>query len=156
MARESRGGQLPPLDLPARGPPATRSLPSLLCAAQDTVTVECLRVYKIDIKHGLIFVEGAVPGKPGTIIRVRDSPKRPFDTASPPPFPTYTLSPEDRERASKWASGEFLSLEEELKMRLAGAPIPSGAVTEPPYELLAPPPTVDPFAVREDDEGEPS
>ena len=27
------------------------------------VTVEALRVYKIDIKRGLLFLQGAVPGK---------------------------------------------------------------------------------------------
>lgn len=118
--------------------------------------MECLRVYKLDIKRGLVFVEGAVPGKPGTVVRLRDAPKKPFTAAAPPPFPTYARTAADDAAAAKWAAGAFLPLETELALRLAGQPLPAGAELEPPFELVAPPPAVDPFAVPEDDEGEPA
>jgi large subunit ribosomal protein L3 len=34
---------------------------------EDTLTVECLRVYKLDLKRGLVYLKGAVPGKPGAL-----------------------------------------------------------------------------------------
>ncbi len=41
----------------------------------------------------------------GHFVRVYDAPKRPFSPDAPPPFPTYTLTDDDRAQAAKWASG---------------------------------------------------
>jgi hypothetical protein len=72
---------------------------------EDTITCEGLKVFKIDIKRGLLYIEGSVPGKPGTIVRVRDAPKKPFAPAAPPPFPTYHLSAEEQAQLDRWARG---------------------------------------------------
>jgi hypothetical protein len=70
-----------------------------------------------------------------------------------PPFPTYELTGADRELLAKWAAGAYLSPEDELHLSLAGA-LPDEYEREPPFELLCPPPTLSPFAIREDEEGE--
>jgi hypothetical protein len=110
------------------------------------VTVECLRVYKLDISRGLLYVSGAVPGKAGGYLRVVDAPKKPWTETFQPPFPTYVPTEADRAVESQWAAA-----------RLSGAVFatPQNAgLGLPAYELLSPPPAVDPFAVPENDEAE--
>ena len=91
------------------------------------------------------------------MLRVCDAPKKPF-AAPGPPFPTYTPTPHDVALSEAWAAASsasaFLPYEEERRLRLAGLPLPAGAVVEPPYELIAAPPDVDPFSIPENDEGE--
>lgn len=100
----------------------------------DTITVEGLRVYKIDVARQLLYVEGAVPGKPGTVLQVTDSAKRSyaFKPDAPPPFPTYT-PPEGQDAAT-------------LLERVAR----DGEV----FEWVATPPVIDPFAIPENEEAE--
>lgn len=42
----------------------------------ENVKVENQRVYKIDAERSLIYVIGSVPGKEGTVIRIKDAPKK--------------------------------------------------------------------------------
>lgn len=124
----------------------------------DCVTTDGLRVYKIDLKRGLLFLEGSVPGKPGGTLRLFDSPKRSvFTSGHPPPFPTYTETPEDRARADAWRSAEDAA-ELLAAVRANGGVIPPGLEVRygEPYEVVAAPPAVDPFAIPEDDEDEAS
>eukprot|EP00128_Syssomonas_multiformis_P003837 Colp12_sorted_trinity150504_noHs@27707 len=51
-------------------------------------TTLSLQVFRINTKHDLIFVKGAVPGCDGAFIEVTDARRKPFTTANPPPFPT--------------------------------------------------------------------
>jgi large subunit ribosomal protein L3 len=121
----------------------------------DTVTSDGRRVYKVDVRRNLLFLEGAVPGKPGGIIRVRDSVKYPFKPEAPPPFPTYTLTPDDAGDLARWAAGAYLPPGVEEALAAAGL-LPDGYVREPPHEIVAPQSDVDPFAIPENDEPEES
>ena len=116
-----------------------------------TVTVDGLKVYKIDVRRNLIYVIGSVPGKPGTLLRIADSLKAPFP--SPPPFPTYTPSDADIADLAKWAAGAFLPPAEEAFLAQQGL-LPAGYTKEPPFELLAAPSEIDPFSIQENDEPE--
>ena len=89
----------------------------------DTITMD-LQVYKLDIKSNLVYLKGAVPGKPGTSVRLVDSTKSPLKT--PPPFPTYAPSKEDAEQLALWSAGAYLAPLEELELSLTGA-LPKGA-----------------------------
>ena len=113
-----------------------------------TVTVDGLLLYKIDVRRNLLYVVGAVPGKPGTLLRVRDSAKRPFP--SPPPFPTHEPSAADRAALELWAAGAFLPPAEEALLHQLGM-LPAGYEREPPFELLAQPAAIDPFSILADD-----
>mmetsp|Transcript_4087 Transcript_4087/g.4177 ORF Transcript_4087/g.4177 Transcript_4087/m.4177 type:complete len:291 (-) Transcript_4087:82-954(-) len=55
----------------------------------ERVTVQNLRVLKIDPQRELLYVKGGIPGGRGTFVRIVDAVKGPF-YPSPPPFPTYT------------------------------------------------------------------
>ena len=105
-----------------------------------TITTECLRVYKIDVKRGLVYLEGSVPGRAGSYLKVYDAPKKPH--VIPPPFPTYLRSSKDEELLAAWKAGD------------EGAGAVKGAAVLPPHEFLAAPPLVDPFAIPENDEAE--
>lgn len=83
----------------------------------DTVTID-LQVYKLDIKQNLVYLKGAVPGKPGTTVRLCDSIKSPL--RAPPPFPTYSLTKEDLAQLAMWSAGAYLSPLEELELSLSG------------------------------------
>jgi large subunit ribosomal protein L3 len=50
-------------------------------------TVQNLRVFKIDVRRNLLFLEGHVPGRNGGWLRVSDAFKVPFEKTNPPPFP---------------------------------------------------------------------
>lgn len=99
---------------------------------EKTISMD-LQVFKVDIKANLLYLKGAVPGKPGTSIRVVDSIKSPHK--APPPFPTYTLSPEDLHQLEKWAAGAYLTPMEELELKLKGA-IPKGECGKGPSFLF--------------------
>ena len=55
--------------------------------------MQALSVRRIEVDHSsgrnLLYVRGAVPGKPGSFCRVSDARLMKFDEASPPPFPTF-------------------------------------------------------------------
>ena len=116
-----------------------------------TVTVDGLLLYKIDVRRNLLYVVGAVPGNPRTLLRVCDSRKRPFKSA--PPFPTHEASAADRAALELWAAGAFLPPAEEALLHQLGM-LPPGYEREPPFELLAPPADIDPFSILENDEPE--
>ena len=71
------------------------------------VTVECLQVYKVDVKRGLLYLRGAVPGHAGAYVRVRDSLRKPHNPESPPPYPTYVPTAKDLEQAEAWAANAY-------------------------------------------------
>jgi large subunit ribosomal protein L3 len=119
----------------------------------NTITVECLQVYKIDIKRGLVYVIGCVPGKAGSYLRMYDAPKKPFNKDLLPPFPSYTLSASDKELAKSWQEDTFLPAEVEAAMADSKT-LPDGYIREPPYEWIVAPPQVDPFSIPENEEGE--
>ena len=53
----------------------------------DRITVQNLRVLKIDVTRNLLYVKGAVPGQKGAFLRVTDAVKGPFypDASTVPP-----------------------------------------------------------------------
>jgi len=118
-----------------------------------TVTQECLRVYKIDVKRQLLWVEGAVQGKAGSYVRVYDAPKRPFKGDTPPPFPTYVPTDADKLQAARWAAGAYLPADTEKLLADAGA-LPVDYEREPAYEFVREQDTIDPFAIAENEENE--
>lgn len=118
----------------------------------DRVTVEGLRVYKIDLKRNLLYVEGAVPGKTGTVIRVRDCNrvrKQVFPSGFQPPFPTWKPTEEDLPSMLAWSDGTtHMPADEVEKLREQGK-LPPDYEPEAPYEVVVPPPASDPFAPEE-------
>ena len=60
----------------------------------DRITVQNLKVIKVDPARELVYVHGAIPGSAGGFVRVTDAVKGPF-FPSPPPKPTYVYSPSD-------------------------------------------------------------
>lgn len=60
----------------------------------DRVTVQNLKVVKIDPMRDLVYVLGQVPGNNGTFVRLRDAIKG-ARFPSPPPFPTHFRSEKD-------------------------------------------------------------
>ena len=122
------------------------------------VTTDGLRVYKVDLKRGLLYLEGSVPGKAGGVHRLADSPKSSIFTSShPPPFPVYAETPEDRAAQEAWRAADA-AVDLLAAVRANGGVIPEGLVARygAPYEVVAPPPAIDPFAIPEDDEDEAS
>lgn len=61
-------------------------------------TQQSVRVFRVDPVRKLILVYGSIPGKPGSLVVVKDAFRKPFSMASPPPFPTFV--PEAGEDAS--------------------------------------------------------
>lgn len=59
----------------------------------ERVTVQNLKVMKIDPTRELLYVKGAVPGNNGTFLRIVDAVKGPF-YPNPPPMPTF-MGPDD-------------------------------------------------------------
>ena len=51
---------------------------------QETVTTQNLQVVRVDAERGLIMIKGAVPGSPGSYVKVRDAIKAPFADAPKP------------------------------------------------------------------------
>jgi large subunit ribosomal protein L3 len=67
----------------------------------DRVTVQNLRVVKVDRGRDLLYVTGAVPGQNGGFIEIRDAVKKPLwrtdmvmDSLERPPLPTFEYDPE--------------------------------------------------------------
>jgi large subunit ribosomal protein L3 len=58
----------------------------------DRITVQNLKIIKIDPSRELLYVYGAVPGNKGVFVRITDAMKGPF-FPSPPPMPTYVYEP---------------------------------------------------------------
>lgn len=54
----------------------------------DRVTVQNLKVMRIDPDRALVYIWGGVPGNNGTFLRITDAVKGPF-FPSPPPIPTF-------------------------------------------------------------------
>jgi len=57
----------------------------------EQTTIKNLLVFEVQPEHNLIYVVGAVPGAPGTWLKVKDSLGNVFRTV--PPFPTYIHKP---------------------------------------------------------------
>lgn len=57
----------------------------------ERVTVQNLKILRIDPVLDLLYIKGAVPGNAGVYIRVTDAVKGPF-SPSPPPVPTIDES----------------------------------------------------------------
>ena len=62
----------------------------------DRVTVQNLRVVRVDRGRNLLYVKGAVPGTKGTFVEIRDAVKKPLwgtdqvlDGLDKPPLPTF-------------------------------------------------------------------
>lgn len=110
----------------------------------NNTTVQALTVYKIDIKRNLVYVKGAVPGKAGTYVKVRDSIKHTFD--QPPPFPTYFPTEQFIEQLEKWHSETYYAPMELQRLSDIGE-LPRNYEPEPPFELIVPPPETDPFSI---------
>lgn len=59
---------------------------------QDQRTTLNLRVMRVDPRHNVLYLTGSIPGKVGSLVELRDSLTKKFDTTTPPPFPTYIPS----------------------------------------------------------------
>lgn len=135
-----------------------------------TATIQCLRVYKVDPTRDVIYVQGAVPGKAGSFLRVTDSSpksKKPWSETFQPPFPTYALTKDDEELIRSWKEaregGKLLGALSSPATTAAAAGAASSSsgplglglpLGLKPYELVAEQSAVDPFAVPENDEAE--
>jgi large subunit ribosomal protein L3 len=53
------------------------------------VTKQNNKLFKIDVKRNLLFVQGTLPGHRGQYVIIKDAVKRPWHPDTPPPFPTY-------------------------------------------------------------------
>lgn len=67
----------------------------------DRVTVQNLRVLKIDRGRNLLYIRGAIPGNRGEFVEIRDAVKKPLwgtekllDALDRPPLPTFEYDPE--------------------------------------------------------------
>jgi large subunit ribosomal protein L3 len=67
----------------------------------DRVTVQNLRVLKIDRGRNLLYIRGAIPGNRGEFVEIRDAVKKPLwgtdkllDALERPPLPTFEYDPE--------------------------------------------------------------
>jgi hypothetical protein len=69
----------------------------------ENITVQNLKVIKIDPSRNLVYVKGACPGTNGSFVSMVDAVKGPF-YPSPPPFPTSNGHEYDGAEESKlWA-----------------------------------------------------
>lgn len=59
----------------------------------ERTTTLNLRVYKIDVDRSLIYVLGAVPGRAGGIVRVRDAAKMKWENDQFLNYPTFIPLP---------------------------------------------------------------
>lgn len=91
----------------------------------NRITTLNLWVYKVELERNLVYVKGAVPGPPGSFLRLVDGRKHKWSAESPPPFPT--LSPEELEKMMS-----------ELSVNEVGK-----------HEIVAPASKVDPFDYAE-------
>ena len=103
------------------------------------------QVYKVDVKRDLLYLRGSVPGHAGTYVRVRDSLRKPHSADAPPPFPTYVPTIADEERARRWAEGDYDTPDEVAAKRAARQTYE----VEPPFELLMPSQSFDPFGIHD-------
>eukprot|EP00934_Nitzschia_sp_Nitz4_P007442 Nitzschia sp. Nitz4//scaffold161_size51353//16833//18062//NITZ4_006945-RA/size51353-processed-gene-0.70-mRNA-1//-1//CDS//3329537900//7432//frame0 len=67
----------------------------------DRVTVQNLRILKVDRGRNLIYIAGHVPGQKGGFVEIRDSVKKPLwrtdrvlESLERPPLPTFEYDPE--------------------------------------------------------------
>jgi large subunit ribosomal protein L3 len=60
----------------------------------ETVTVQNLTIYRVDVERGLIMVKGAIPGAEGGYVKLRDAVKiaAPADAPKPGAFKAPTKS----------------------------------------------------------------
>ena len=67
----------------------------------ERVTVQNMRIVKIDRGRNLIYIDGSVPGQKGTFVEIRDAVKKPLwrttgmvlDDLKRPPLPTFDYDP---------------------------------------------------------------
>ena len=85
----------------------------------DRVTVQNLKIMKIDPKRDLIYVRGAVPGNPGGFLRVVDAVKGPFY----PEIPPYPTDLEERDWSDEDAFFAPVPEHDVLNLPLHNAPL---------------------------------
>jgi len=74
----------------------------------NTITVQNLRIFRIDPERNLIWLMGAVPGFAGNAIEIRDAVKRPFPSAQDaPPFPTFVAPALDKKEIQEVAKEQL-------------------------------------------------
>jgi large subunit ribosomal protein L3 len=66
----------------------------------DRVTVQNLRIVKVDRGRNLLYIRGALPGQKGEFVEIRDAIKKPLwgtekvaDALAQPPVPTFEFDP---------------------------------------------------------------
>ncbi|KAA0151452.1 hypothetical protein FNF29_04660 [Cafeteria roenbergensis] len=114
-------------------------------------TAEALQVFKIDVKRNLVYLRGSVPGKTGTVLKMRDCfrvKSNPFPEDMTVPFPTWKPTEEDLKAMKAWESGAALPAMEVERMREAGT-LPADYEEQPPYEIVMRPAGTDPMAPEE-------
>jgi hypothetical protein len=82
-------------------------------------------INQIDTARDVVYVIGAVPGSPGTFVRIVDAVKGPFfPEGSPVPRPTYLpVSPQSSSSSSGQAAGAVAAGEVETEIFM---PMPEG------------------------------
>lgn len=114
-------------------------------------TAEALQIFKIDVKRNLVYVRGSVPGKTGTVLKMRDCfrvKSNPFPEDMTVPFPTWKPTEEDLKTMKAWESEAALPAMEVERMREAGT-LPADYEEQPPYEIVMRPAGTDPMAPEE-------
>eukprot|EP00545_Synedropsis_sp_CCMP1620_P009334 CAMPEP_0119015324 /NCGR_PEP_ID=MMETSP1176-20130426/10815_1 /TAXON_ID=265551 /ORGANISM="Synedropsis recta cf, Strain CCMP1620" /LENGTH=392 /DNA_ID=CAMNT_0006968611 /DNA_START=8 /DNA_END=1182 /DNA_ORIENTATION=+ len=66
----------------------------------DRITVQNLRIVKVDRGRNLLYIRGAIPGNKGSFVEIRDGVKKPLwgtekvaDALAQPPLPTFEFDP---------------------------------------------------------------
>ena len=70
----------------------------------DRVTVQNLRIMRLDTEHNLLLIEGAVPGAEGALLLIRKSMKRPGVVKKPQEFQAIIEEDENLSKTAKAAS----------------------------------------------------
>lgn len=63
----------------------------------DKVTVQNMKVMRIDPVSNILYIKGSIPGREGNWLRIRDSVRPRHSQANLVPFPTALASPEQKE-----------------------------------------------------------
>ncbi|EAR84738.3 50S ribosomal protein L3 (macronuclear) [Tetrahymena thermophila SB210] len=62
----------------------------------EKVTIMDLQVYKIDVERSLVYIRGHVPGKPGSLVQIRDAFKKQVQNEQFLNFPTFVAGKNDK------------------------------------------------------------
>ncbi|XP_057684319.1 39S ribosomal protein L3, mitochondrial [Corythoichthys intestinalis] len=81
------------------------------------VTAYGLKIWRVNTKHNVLYVNGSVPGHRSCLLKVRDStlPTR-LSTLSSPPFPTFFAEEEDNLAEDLYDEDMFIHTEESLSL----------------------------------------